>query len=138
MVNYIHYFIRNISGEKGGLIYPSEIQDKNYSTIGGLYIIDEKKTSPKEKYIIHAIRKEEIVELELNRVANSIFSTSVEGIGVFEFRSENVSMTKYTGTNSEIAGSIILKRLRLSDANNAEKAFMRDKFYFIGYSDAVG
>jgi hypothetical protein len=40
MVDYIHYFIRNIDGKKGGLIYPDEIEIINYSTIGNFYIIE--------------------------------------------------------------------------------------------------
>jgi hypothetical protein len=61
----------------------------------------------------------------------------VEGIGEFIFYAENVSMKEYTGVNPQIEGAVILKRLRIADSMMAERACKLNKFYFVGYSEAI-
>lgn len=129
----IHYLVKNCFGGKGGLVYPSEIENDNYYTVGNLYILGDQV---EEEYIIHAIRDEEILELSLKKIINGFFA-SVEGIGDFIFYTERVSMQEYTGGNSNIEDRNVLRRLRLSDAKYAEEVCKQHKFYFVGFSDAI-
>lgn len=137
MVELIHYFIRNPIGEKGGLVYPSEINIKLYQTIGSFYIIsyDDKKLF--NEYIIHAIKNGQIIKVPLKRIRRNSFSAVVDGIDSFIFYAENVSMNKYSGNNPFLEGVKILKRLRIANANKAEDACKKHKFYFIGYSEII-
>lgn len=134
MIDYIHYLVRSPFGKRGGLIYPSEVNDKYYYGVGGFYLAGENKKI-NNSYIIHAAFENEIFKLKLNRVSAKYFSTTVDNVGSFIFRAEYVQSKTYIGSDLILKEAFILRRLRLENHLLAEDACINHDFYFVGYSN---
>ena len=137
MVEFIHYFIKNPIGEIGGLVYPTEVENNTYYTIGSFYIIGKDNHEIQKEYIIHAIKNDSIIKLPLKKSKKNSFDVTIDEIGKFTFLAENVSMQKYSGGNPLIEGAKILKRLRIAEPQKAELACRKYRFYFTGYSETI-
>ena len=141
MSDLVHYLIRDPS-EKVGLIYPTELDDQNYTGFGAFYLLGNAGASIGERYYFYAIQGEQTVQTELLpfRGSRSFFQAEVPRIGTFVFYAQPMPFrpAAYTGLNASSANLVALRRLRSWQPYELDRACREHAFYFVGYSPRVG
>lgn len=126
----ILYLTKSNTRSNYGLIFPSEIEDKNYYGIGNLYIPTDVL---KPIYNIQAIHNDEIISIELTLKKNDIYTCSIDDIGKFNFFVEELHKPiEYIGNTSQYKNMSMYYRLRLINTDKAEYFAREYNFYFIG------
>jgi len=135
MNDLVYYLIHSPDGK--GLIFPSELEDNNYYTIGSFYIATDNLS---EKYIIYAVLGENIIKTNLHKVRDSsnFFINEIDKIGNFIFIAEKLNnKIHYSGKINQYKELILTYRLRIFNPTVAEQAAKKHNFYFIGFSNLI-
>lgn len=134
MNNYILYLTKDPLSTENRLIFPSDIDDKNYYGVGGFYIDNHYTQKLSNSYVIHAIKDEEIIEITITKKDKSRFFTcTVENIGTFVFYAEKLN----SANSQNYRDYNITYRLKLWNTEHVEYSALEYKFYFIGYTDII-
>ena len=130
MIKNILYLTKYNLSKENGLLFPSEIDDENYYSIGGFYIYDNFLGL---SYTIQAIYNETIINIELSLLNRNVYICNVNNLGVFKFFIEKLyKPIKYIGKDIRYKDLYINYRLRLINTKKAEYYAKKYNFYFIG------
>lgn len=139
MNNYVHYLVRQPRATDQ-LISPSQIEERDYFTVGCFYIIGRPGEALLDSYRFHAMLRKDIIIVDLKRYKNSksFYRTNVEGIGNFIFGLEAIGHElRYAGMEPTLNGLQAVRRLRPKGNSSLELACKKHDFYFLGYSEAI-
>ncbi len=126
----IIYLTKSPIFNNNGLVFPSEIEDKNYYGTGNLYIPNDRLNPI---YNIQAIYNEQIITIELTLKKDNIYTCNVTDIGKFNFYVEKLyKPLEYIGNIQRYQNKSLHYRLRLMNTNKAEYCVRKHDFYFIG------
>lgn len=123
--------------EKRALIYPIEIEEKDYVGFGSFYIFGEIGADPEETYHFNAILGEEVIQVNLLRRQKSknLFHVAVPGIDNFVFFAGGMrTQPRYTGGFNQLTEKVAIRKLRPINPAQFEQACKERNFYFIGYT----
>ena len=136
MSDLVHYLIRHPT-EKGGLIYPTELDDPAYVGFGSFYMLGRVGSRIGEAYTFHAVFGEELVATNLLpfRNSRSFFRAEVQGVGTFLFYAQPIAKKPtYVGVAAQASTLVALRRLRSWQPFELDRACRENDFYFVGYS----
>jgi hypothetical protein len=132
----VHYLVRAVSGEDG-LVYPTELDIKNYQAFGGFFLMGSKKDAPDDEYIFYAIRGNGIIKTTATRYqdSKSFFRINIENIGAFIFFTQPMPKKyPYIGSIDDLRGLFAIRKFCPLSPYVLDKANREHAFYFIGTS----
>ncbi len=139
MTDYVHYLVR-VDHKIPGLVYPREIEERNYYTNGSLFLMGHKSSLPLPRYWIHAVLRDELVTIPLSAVrkGSPFYRAEVRKLGSFLFHAEPLQRPlPYIGRSPALDAHVSLRRLRSWTTRRLETVCHEHNFYFVGYSEMV-
>ncbi|MBK1884698.1 hypothetical protein JIN85_19965 [Luteolibacter pohnpeiensis] len=136
MTEEIHYLVRQ-SAANDGLIYPSELDQKEYYGFGSFYLMGAEDADPAEEYTFRAVLGEELIVTTAERFRDEkyFFSVQMKKVGRFIFYAQ--AMPKkypYSGQLSSLQGMYAFRRMRSWKPAALDVACREHGFYFVGAS----
>jgi len=140
MRQFIHYLIQHPS-ERDGLIYPTDLNDNGYYSLGSFYIMGSPGFKIRQYYSFHAVHEEETIEVDLFRFRHSrnFYQATFKDFGTFLFYAQPVKKKQsYVGRQNQMRDLVPMRRLIPLDARRLDHICEKHSFYFTGYSPRIG
>lgn len=136
MRDNIYYLVRHTAAAEG-LVYPAEIDLKDYYGFGSFYLMGAQDDDPADEYTFRAVFGEELIVTTAERFRDEkyFFSVQVKKVGRFIFYAQALPKKyPYSGQLPSLQGKFAFRRLRSWRPAALESACRQHGFYFVGAS----